>query len=649
MIGTEERPSQPEHTGPIAWMARHAIAANLLMALLIGGGLWAAFNIQKEVFPESELDVVDVRVIYPGAAPTEVEQGILRPVEETIQTVEGIREIRSQAREGSGSIRVELVAGTNRMKAFQDIDQAVSQIQTFPDEVERPVVSLRSEQREVLSIVLFGEVDVWSLRALAERVRDQLRSHEAITQIELGRAQEYVTHIEIPRDRLRQYDLTLPEVARLVEASSEDVAAGVIETPAGEILLRVDARRQWAREFEQIQIVANESGSIVTLGEIAEIRDGFEEGGFHSQFNQTPSVEIEVFRVGTQSPIEIAKAVEQTMAEVEADLPPGVTWRIDSNQAEDFNRRLSLVVENGLMAIVIVLIILALFLEFRLAFWVMMGMSISFIGGMLFLPAVGVSINMVSLFGFLVVLGIVVDDAVVVGENIYDYRAAGDSAMTAAIKGAREMAAPVTFSILTSIVAFIPLLFIPGETGQFWKPLPIVVIVVLLVSLFEALFILPAHLGHARKKKKTTGLRAALHRGQQAFSNFFNQAVRVVYRPVLALALRFRYVTATAALALLALTGGYATSDHMGMVLMPEVSADEIEAAIRLPVGTTPEQAARIAGELTSKTLEMFEAHNLDAVAEGVKTNVRRGNFVDVEIVMRPPDERDMTAREVIA
>lgn len=645
---SEPAEMQGEDKGPIAWMTRHSIAANLLMIILIGGGLWTAVSIQKEVFPESELDVVTVQVAYPGAAPTEVEQGILRPVEETIRTVECIREIRSQASEGRGTVTIELVAGSNRMKAFQDIDQAVSQIQTFPDEVERPVVSLRSQQREVLSIVLFGDVDTWSLRQLAEQVRDQLRSDENITQIELGRTQEYVTHIEIPRDVLRQYGLTLPQVADLVEQSSRDIAAGVIETPAGEILLRVDSLRQTAKQFESIEVIANDNGSVVTLGEIASVRDGFEEGGFHSQFNQTPSVEIEVFRVGSQSPIDVAEAVERTMADVQANLPPGVTWRIDNNQAEDFRRRLNLVVENGLMAGVIVLLILALFLEFRLAFWVMMGMTISFIGGIMVLPVVGVSINMISLFGFLVVLGIVVDDAVVVGENVYEYRKSGDNAITAAIKGAREMALPVTFSILTNIVAFIPLLFIPGETGQFWKPLPIVVIIVLTVSLLEALFILPAHLGHAKKARRTTGIRATLHNAQQAFSRFFDRSVERLYKPLLRLSLRFRYITICAAIAFLAVTVGYATSDHMGMVLMPEVSADEIEAAIRLPVGTTPEQSARIAAALTTRTLEMFEEHDLDQVAEGVKTNVRRGNFIDVEIVMRPPDQRSMTAREVI-
>lgn len=646
MSGDSDSINEPR--GPIAWMARNSIAANLLMVILLGGGLWAAVSVQKEVFPRSELDIVEVRVNYPGAAPSEVEQGILRPVEETIRGVEGIREIRSQAGEGRGTVSVELVAGTDRMKAFQDIDQAVSRIQTFPDEVERPVVSLRSQQRGVLTIVLYGDVDHWSLRKMAEQLRDQLLSREDITQIELRRVREYVTHIEIPRNRLRQYGLTLPQIARLIEQSSEDIPAGSVETSSGEILLRLDARKVSADEFEKIEIIANSRGSVVTLGEIADIRDGFEEGGFHSQFNQTPSVEIEVYRVGSQSPMDIAEAVRLTMAEAELSLPPGVDWRIDNDRAEDFSRRVSLVVENGLMAVVIVFLILALFLEFRLAFWVMMGMVTSFIGGMLVLPVAGVSINMISLFGFLVVMGIVVDDAIVVGENVYDYRVAGDNPVTAAIKGAREMALPVTFSILTNIVAFIPLMFIPGETGQFWKPLPIVVIIVLSVSLVEALFILPAHLGHARRLQHRTGIRARFHDAQQTFSQFFNRAVDTVYKPVLTFALRFRYVTVCAAVSVFIVVAGYAMSSHMGMVLMPEVSADEIEAAIRLPVGTTPEQSAKIAEQLTTATLKMFEEHNLDEVAEGVKTNVRRGNFIDVEIVMKPPDERDMTAREVI-
>ncbi|KAA5539572.1 efflux RND transporter permease subunit [Roseiconus nitratireducens] len=643
--------SEPESLsqGPIAWMARNSIAANLLMFILLGGGLWSAVAIQKEVFPQFELDVVEVSVDYPGAAPAEVEQGILRPIEGAVRGVEGIREITSEAREGRGQVLIELVAGQQRMKAFQDIDQAVSRIRTFPDQIEQPEVRLQSEQREAMQVAIYGPVDIWSLRQLAEQLRDQLQANENITQVELRRVPGYVTHIEIPRQRLREYGLTLPDVADIIRTSSQDVAAGSVQSSAGEVLLRVKARKQWADDFAAMEIVSGRGGPSVTLGDIATIRDGFEEVGFHSQFSQTPSVELDIFRIGSQSPTDIAEAVEQTMRDFETALPPGVKWRIDRNNAEEFRRRLNLVLENALMAVGIVLLILALFLEFRLAFWVMMGMAVSFIGGLLLLPIAGVSVNMISLFGFLVVLGIVVDDAVVVGENVYEKRQEINDHEEAAIEGTREVAGPVTFSVLTNIVAFVPLMFIPGETGKFWGPLPVVVILVLALSLVESLFILPAHLAHARTAgRHRRGLGATLHRGQQAFGRTFNRLVEILFRPVLILCLRYRYITACTALAIFLVIAGYATSAHMGMILMPEVSADEIEAGVRMPVGTTQAQAAEIAEAVTEASLRMFEEHNLYEVAEGIKTNVRGQSFIDVEIVMKPPDERDMTANEVI-
>ncbi|MEO9591655.1 efflux RND transporter permease subunit [Rhodopirellula bahusiensis] len=635
--------------GPIAWMARNAIAANLLMLLLLGGGIWSAFAIQKEVFPQFQLDIIEVTIGYPGAAPEEVEQGILRPIEEAVRGVEGIRELTSEAREGRGEVLIELVGGENRMKVLQDVDQAVNRIRTFPDQIEQPEVRLQSRQQEVMQVAIYGPIDIWALRKLAEQLRDQLQSKEQITQVELRRVPAYVTHVEIPRQRLREYGLTLPDVAQIIRTSSQDVAAGSVQTTAGEILLRIKARKQWAEEFAGIEIVAGRDGPMVTLGDIATLRDGFEDVGFHSQFSQTPSVELDIYRVGSQSPMDVAEAVHETMEEFETALPPGVKWRIDSNNAEEFRRRLMLVAENAAMAVVIVLVILSLFLEFRLAFWVMMGMAVSFIGGVLLLPAAGVSINMISLFGFLVVLGIVVDDAVVVGENVYEKRQSLQDHENAAVEGTKEVSGPVTFSILTNIVAFVPLLFIPGETGKFWGPLPVVVIIVLALSLVESLFILPAHLAHAREAgRNPKSIGARLHRGQQRFSQSFNRVVEFFYRPVLIVSLRHRYITASLAFALFVVIGGYATSAHMGLILMPEVSADEIEAGVRMPVGTTQDQAAKIADTVTQASIKMFEEHNLYEVAEGIKTNVRGQSFIDVEIVMKPPDQRDMTANEVI-
>lgn len=632
--------------GAIGYMARNSIAANLLMIILIGGGIWTMFKIQKEVFPQFQLDFVEVNVSYPGAAPQEVEQGILLPVEEAIRGIQGIKEIVSTANEGSGEILIELIAGSDRMKVFQDIDQAVSRIQTFPDDIEQPRVSLQSRQQDVMEIGLYGNVDFWTLRQLAERLRNRLLSNPEITQVEIGNVPDYVTHIEISGNNLRQYNLTLGQIADIIGQSSEDVPAGAVETHSGEILLRMQERKQWAEEFGRIPIVTSPSGATVTLADMAEITDGFEETGFHGQFNETPTVDLEIFRIGDQSPLEISEKVQEILDDFQ--LPPGVKYRIDSNRAEDYEERLSLLIENGFLAILIVMVILTLFLEYRLAFWVMMGMAISFIGGIIFLPLFGLSINMISMFGFLVVLGIVVDDAIVVGENVHEYREKGYSSIDAAIAGTRDVSKPVIFSIMTTIIAFVPLLFMPGETGKFWFPLPAVVIVILAVSLLEALFILPSHLGHLSEKKKNKGWLRKLEKWQESFAKGFTRIIDSYYRPLLDYCLKYRYITLSAAVALLLIVGGYGYSDHMGMIMMPEVAADEIEAGVRLPVGTTPLQAAKVAEEITNATQKMFDENNLYEVAEGIKTNVRGQNFIDVEIVMLPPDERDMTAKELI-
>lgn len=636
-----------KNEGSIGFFARRPIIANLMMLLILAGGIWTMFTIQKEVLPPFELDIVEVNVTYPGAAPTEVEEGIILPVEESIRSVQGIKEVTSTAREGSGQVSVELVPGSDRMKAFQDIDQAVNRIQTFPDDIERPQVSLEVVQRDVIEIGLFGDADIWTLRVLAERLRNILLSNDGITQVEINNVPEFVTHVEIPSHALLEYNITLGQVADIIRQSSLDIPAGAIETRSGEISLRMQERKIWAEQFENIDVISSETGTTLKLRDIAKITDGFEEEGFHGQFNKQNSVEIEVFRIGDQSPLEIESLVKEIIDDYRPSLPPGINIRISGNRAEDYRARLSLLTENGLMAIVIVLFILTLFLEYRLAFWVMMGMTISFIGGILFLPVIDISINMISMFGFLVVLGIVVDDAIVVGENIYEYRQKGYSFMEAAIAGAKDVSRPVVFSILTTIVAFMPLLFMPGTTGKYWWPLPAVVIVVLLVSLLEALYILPSHVAHKTRPNKSF-LIIRLEKFQGKVANVFNMFIRSVYQPVLNWCLLNRYITLVIALATLAIIGGYAYSGHMGMVLMPEDAADEIEAGVGLPVGTTTDQAAVIAEEITNSTMKMFDQYDLYKVAEGVKTNVRGKSFIDVEIVMKPPDKRDMTAREVI-
>ena len=636
-----------KRTGLIAWMAGNPIAANLLMVIFICGGIWSAFTIQKEVFPRFEMDIVQVSVGYPGASPEEVEQGILQPVEEAIKGIQGIEEIVSTAREGQGEVSIELVAGTDRMRAFQDIDQSINRIRTFPDDAEQPEVMLQARERGVLEVVIYGDTDIWSLRKLAEGLRDRFLADRRITQVTIDHVPDYVTHVEIPQHRLRKYGLTLGGVASIIEQSSRDIPAGAVESRSGEIVLRMKERKQWAEEFGNIVVIPSETSSPVLLKDIADIEDGFDETGFHAHFNRQPSVELGIFRVGKQSPIDIAEAVGEVLADFETTLPPGLHLRIEKNRAEHYADRLNLLKENGIIAIVIVLVILAAFLEFRLAFWVMMGMIVSFLGGLMILPIFGVSINMISMFAFLVALGIVVDDAIIVGENIFEYRQQGMGFLESAVQGAKDIFSPVTFSVLTNIVTFVPLMFVPGMMGKFFWPIPVVVITVFAISLFEAVFILPAHLAHTLGRKGIFD-GGMIHRAQQAFARGFNRFVDRQYRAFLDLALKYRYITMTIATALLIIVGGYGASDHMGMIMMPEVAADEIEAGVYLPVGTTLDQAAKIAHDITESTHRMFEKYNLKVAAEGIKTNVRRQTFIDVEIVMRPADEHDMTAKDII-
>ncbi|MGM0381115.1 MAG: efflux RND transporter permease subunit, partial [bacterium] len=355
--------------------------------------------------------------------------------------------------------------------------------------------------------------------------------------------------------------------------------------------------------------------------------------------------EIEIFRVGNQSPLDIASTVESFLDSWEANLPPGIGVRIDSNRAEMYEERLSLLFKNGFIGMIIVMLILSLFLEYRLAFWVMMGMAISFVGSLLFLPLWSVSINMISMFAFLIVLGIVVDDAIVVGENIYEYRRRGYDLIPAAVNGARNIAGPVVFSILTNIVAFVPLMFVPGMMGKFWWPIPAVVITVLGISLLEALFILPAHLGHTPEESWTEP-GAFLHRSQQKFADWFYWAVNKYYRPLLEFGVSNRYVVLSAALAILVVVGGYAMSEHMGMIMMPEVSADAVEAGASLPEDATDERTIEVAREVTRQTQKMFKKHNLEQSAEGIRTRIW-GTHVDAEIIMNPPGQRQRSVREV--
>ncbi len=528
-------PSAPggDPRGVIAALVHNRVLPNLIMIVLLAGGLFMATRIKQEVFPEFDLDMVTVRVPYPGASPEEVERGILLSIEESVRGIDGVEEVIAVASEGVGSVRIEIESGGDQQRVYQDIQQEVDRIRTFPVDAEEPVVSLAIRRREVLDLQIYGDVDEWVLREIAEGVRDRLLQDPEITQVEFEGARAFEVHVEIPREVLRSFGLTLPDVAARIRQNAVEIPGGTVETSSGDVLLRVRERRDWASEFADLPIITSREGSVRTLGDIATVTDAFAEVDDSATYNGKRSIGLEVYRVGEQTPIGVSDAVHAAMEEIGADLPPGVAYAINRDRSDIYRQRLGLLLRNGFLGLCLVLVVLGLFLEFRLAFWVTLGIPTAFLGAFLFLPWLGVTINMISMFAFIVALGIVVDDAIVAGENIYRHREEGATFTEAAILGAREVAMPIGFSILTNIVAFLPLLFIPGFMGKIWAVIPLVVTTVFLVSWVEALVILPSHLAHAGTGYRNPILRA-LARGQQAFSRLFLRFVQGVYRPVLA-------------------------------------------------------------------------------------------------------------------
>jgi multidrug efflux pump subunit AcrB len=626
-------------------MTYNRITPNLLMVALLLGGFFVSGQIKKEVFPEFELDRVTVSVAYPGASPAEVEQGIVLVVEEAVRSLEGIKELTSKAAESRGTVNIELLADIDQQKAYQEIKQEIDRIRTFPDDAEEPQVSLVARRREVLNLQLYGNATEAALRETAEQVRDRLLQASGITQIDFKGARDLEIHVDVPQEELRAYDLTLDEIGQAIAAASTEVPGGAVETSGGDILLRVSDRRDWAREFARIPIISAADGTVVLLEDIATVRETFEDSDRFATYNGQRSIELVVFRVGDQTPIGVSRAVRDAMAEIEADLVVGIDWDINRDRSEIYEQRLNLLLKNACIGLILVLLLLGLFLEFKLAFWVTMGIPISFLGGLLFLPALGISINIVSMFAFIVALGIVVDDAIVAGENIYEYRQRGHGQIKAAILGARTVAIPITFAILTNIVAFLPLYFVPGVMGKIWKAIPVVVITVFLISLVEALFILPAHLAHTRSTPSSK-LTARLHDWQQGFSARLSSFIENRYRPVLELSIRWRGLTVAIGLTVLMIILSYVMSGRIGMILMPRVESDRAVVTAVLPAGSPLSDAEQVQMRLVNGIKEVAAANGGDELLRGVFARVDEGQ-VGVTAYLTPPDVRPLNTGTV--
>lgn len=614
--------------GVIPWMTKNQIAANLLMALLLIGGAIMATNIKQEVFPEFTLNYIAITVAYPGASPAEAEE-IVTSVEQAVAGIEGVEEITASASEGVASVVVQLFDDVDPNRALSDVKNAVDRITTMPVDAEQPQVSLIPNKREVISLVFYGDVGEKNLRVLAERARNALKAMPKVTEVELSATRPQEIHLDVPQETLRKYGMTLSDVAAAVRMQATELPAGGIKTDSGEVLLRTREKPTVGAEFSDLTVRATPSGAAVTVGDLGAVRDGFAETDSSATFNGKPAIMLKVYRSADQTPVEVADAVKTYVLQLQADLPAGVGVATWMDQSEWYRDRLDLMTRNMVVGFLLVLIILGLFLETRLAFWVTLGIPISFLGSLLFLPTLDVSINMISMFAFIVTLGIVVDDAIVVGENIYEKRRSGHGYLAAAVAGAREVAKPVAFSVLTSIAAFTPMLMVPGISGKLFGVIPAIVITVLVMSLIESFFILPAHLSHGPSKRplwrtmlywalplsviglivgaaSPLGALPGLGGGlalavalplafivlDTVFSTlrvFADRAlyffVHRMYRPVLQVVMAHRYLTLAASLAITLVACGQVAGGRMKFTFMPNVESDIVFVQVNLPFG----------------------------------------------------------------
>ncbi len=571
----------------IRWFVGNGVAANLLRVLVVAGGLITVGSVTKEVFPEINPNLVTVQVLYPGAAPQEVEQGIVVPVEEELQGVDGVRRISSSSAEGMGTVSVEVDTGFAVRDVLDEVRTRVDAIANFPDEAERPVVREVISRRQVLDVALSGDVGEQALKRLGERVRDEIAALPGITQVDLVAVRPYEIAIEVSEDALRRHGLRFDDVARAVRESAVDVPGGSIRTEGGEVLLRTSGRVYRGPEFEDLVLLTRPDGTYLRLGEVARVVDGFAETDEISRFNGAPAALIQVFRVGNQDALAIAATVREYVESASAGLPEGVQLTIWQDTSRVFQSRMNLLVTNGLIGFVLVFIVLALFLRLSLAFWVSVSIPVSFLGTLWLMPAFDVSINMISLFAFIVALGIVVDNAIVVGESIYTRQGALGRGPAASIAGTERVVVPVIFGVLTTVAAFAPMLFLEGVMGQVFRVIPLIVIPILLFSLIDSLLVLPSNLARSGTAGNGGhGPLAAWNRVQRRISGGLDWWIERAYRPTLKRAVEWRALTLASGFALLIIVSGFVGGGWLRFAFFPPIEADNVAVMLTMPQGT---------------------------------------------------------------
>ncbi|MBT3736823.1 MAG: efflux RND transporter permease subunit, partial [Gammaproteobacteria bacterium] len=480
----------------IAWFANNHIAANLLLVLIVLSGLVAIPNMPQKSFPDIDVPIINVTVAYLGAAPEEVEQGVCIRIEEELEGIDGIEKISSGAYEGACRVTIELFEDADSSLALDEVKSRIDAIITFPVETEKPVISLLSPVRPVMELSITGPNDEKMLKVLGQQVRDEIAALPGVTQVSLQNTRPYEISIEVSEASLQRNGLSFQQVAQIVRARSLDLPGGSIKTKGGEILLRTQGQVYWGTDFEQLVLLTRADGTRVYLSDVATVIDGFEDTDQSLRFDGKPAALVRVSRVGNQDILDITAAVTAYLKAAPARLPEGVKLTVWNDGSQLLRGRLDTLLNSARQGFLMVLILLALFLRPRLAFWVSVGVPVAFLGALFLISVLGLSIDGISLFGFILVLGIVVDDAIVVGENVYSEQKKSGKLLEGAVIGTQQVSVPVIFGVLTTMTAFMPLLLGPGTMGQIFGVVATVVMSCLTFSLIESQLVLPAHLGH---------------------------------------------------------------------------------------------------------------------------------------------------------
>ncbi|MEM7413088.1 MAG: efflux RND transporter permease subunit [Myxococcota bacterium] len=623
----------------IAWWARNPVAANLLMFLMLLGGLASVPAIGQKSFPDLDLERITISVEYPGAAPEEVEEGVCIRIEEEVQGLNGVKKITSTATEGLCAVTVELSRGYPVDRALSDVKNAVDGIDAFPDETEEPVIRYLEIQRTAVQIALSGAASERSLKVWGERLRDGLSAQPEISQVELQNAREYELAIEVPEASLRRHGLSFDQVVAAVQRGSLDLPGGAIKTDSGEVLLRAKGQAYTAEDFQALVVMTRADGTRLRLGEIANVVDGFEDEDRYARFDGEPSLMIRVVRVGDQKVMGVVESAQSFLGREGPRLPEGLKMTVWRDGAKELRERLDILWRNGRAGFVLVFLVLALFLQFRLAIWVSIGVPVAIAGSLVLLPASDISIDVISTFAFIMVLGLLVDDAIVVGENVHTHQENEEDPLQGAVSGAQEVAVPVIFGVLTTMVAFLPMIASPGLMGQIFGTIGMVVIFCLIGSLVESQWILPAHLGHHGGRglsdaRSRLGMR---WRGiQQRFSGWLRRFTHDHYVPALDRAIEWRYSAAAGAAVLLLLAFALIGTGWVKFTFFPEIESDYVTASVAMPQGTPVDLTARAVDSLERSAIELSEQLNAEFGADESDPLVRH---VMVSVGVQSADE----------